>query len=100
MIECTIPKGESERCDSTFDDLESQWVMYVDGALNANGLGARLILINPEGEDIQYSIHFSFSSINNETEYEALIIKLMMPKELGVQHLKAYNNSQLIVNMC
>lgn len=76
VIEYTIPKGEFERDDSMLKDLESQWTMYVDGASNANGSGEGLILINPEWEDIQYTLSFGFSSTNNQAKYEALIAAL------------------------
>lgn len=39
-----------------------------------------------------------FSSNNNEAKYEALIASLKASKELGVQHLKVYSDSQLIVS--
>lgn len=36
-------------------------------------------------------------STNNKVEYEALIASLAIAKELEVQHLKAYSDSQLII---
>lgn len=33
----------------------------------------------------------------NEVEYEALIAGLTIAKEMGVQHLKAYSDSQLVI---
>lgn len=91
------PKGKSEGDDSWLEDPESQWAMHVDGVSNVNGLRAGLILTSPEMEDIQYALHFGFLSTNNEAEYEALIIVLTIAKELGVQYLKAYSDSQLVV---
>lgn len=35
---------------------------------------------------------------NNEAEYEALIAGPDITKELGVQYLKAYSNSQLFIS--
>ena len=72
--------------------------MYVDGASNANGSGAGLVLISPEGWDIQYALRFGFPSINNETEYEALVTGPIIAKEMGVRHLKVYSNSRLVVS--
>lgn len=71
--------------------------MHVDNSSNANRLGAGLILTSLEGDVIQYALHFRFSSINNEAKFEALIIGLKISKKLGVQHLKAYNDSQLVI---
>lgn len=97
VTEYTILEGESEEGNSTLKDPKSQWAIYMDGALDANGSRVGLILTNPEGEDIQYALSFGFSSINNEAEYEALIIRLTINKELGVQHLNAYSDLQLVI---
>lgn len=61
----------------------------MDGASNANGSGAGLILTNLEGEDIQYALCFGFPSTNNKAKYETLSASLTIAKELKVQHLKA-----------
>ena len=41
---------------------------------------------------------FWIPSINNETEYEVLIAGLKLAKELKVNNLKLYSDSQLVVN--
>lgn len=79
------------------EDLGSQWAMYMDGALNANGSIEGLILINPEGEDIQYTFHLEFPFTNNKPKDETKIASFKIAKELGVQYLKAYSDSQLVV---
>ena len=55
------------------------------------------MLVSLEGWDIQYALRFGFPSTNNETEYEALVTGLTIAKEMGVQHLKAHSDSQLVV---
>ena len=47
----------------------STWKLSVDGALNAQGSGADLILTSPEGIDIEYALRFGFRTSNNEAEY-------------------------------
>ena len=47
------------------------WKLFVDGASNAQGSGAGLILTSPEGIDIEYALRFGFQASNNEAEYEA-----------------------------
>ena len=41
------------------DDLPI-WKLFVDGASNAQGSGAGLILTSPEGIDIEYALRFGF----------------------------------------
>ena len=36
------------------------WKLSIDGAANAQGSGARLILTSPEGIDIEYALRFGF----------------------------------------
>ena len=57
VVECTIPynKPEDEANDkrkqaTTFElNLTSAWVLHIDGASNAQGSGAGLILTNSKG---------------------------------------------------
>lgn len=72
--------------------------MHVDGSLSANWLGVELIPTSPKEDVIRHALHFGFPSTNNEVEYEVLTASLKISKKLGVQHLKAYSNSRLIVN--
>ena len=46
----------------------STWKLSVDGASNAQGSGAGLILTSPEGIDIEYALRFGFHTSNNEAE--------------------------------
>ena len=69
----------------------------MDGSSNMSGAGAGLILVNPEGIITEYMLHFEFSATNNEAEYEALITGLRIAKELEVDRLQVYNDSQLMV---
>ena len=44
------------------------WKLSVDGATNAQGSGAGLILTSPEGIDIEYALIFGFQASNNKAE--------------------------------
>ena len=50
------------------------WRVYVDGAANQKGSGVGLVLISPENITIEKSLRLGFLAINNETEYEALLV--------------------------
>ena len=54
------------------------WELYVDGAANQRGSGVGLILVSPEKITIEKSLRLSFSATNNESEYEALLMRIMM----------------------
>lgn len=98
VMEFSILEEESEEDDSAEKVPGNQWVMHVDGSSNTNVSGARLILTNLEGDVIQYALRFGFPSTNSEAEYKVLITGLRISKELGVQHLKACSDSQLVVS--
>ena len=78
------------------DDLPI-WKLSVDGASNAQGSGAGLILTSPEGIDIEYALRFGFHASNNEVEYEAVIAGLNLAHSLEVDQLEVYSDSQLVV---
>ena len=56
-----------------------------------------MILTSLDGVVVEYALHFEFFGSNNEAECEVLVTGLRMVKDLGVQHLKVYSDSQLIV---
>ena len=104
VVECTIPDNNTE--DESNDkiksletpkyDLTSVWVLHIDGASNAQGSEAGLILTNFEGVITEYALRFNFKASNNQTEYEALLASLKITKELDINSLKVFTNSQLI----
>ena len=75
----------------------SIWKLFVDGASNAQGSGAGLILTSPEGIDIEYALRFGFHASNNEAEYKAVIASLNLANSLEVDQLEVCSDSQLVV---
>ena len=73
------------------------WKLSVDGAANAQGSGAGLILTSPEGIDIEYALRFGFQASNNEAEYEAVIAGLNLAHSMEVDQLEVCSDSQLVV---
>ena len=55
-----------------------------------------MMLISLEG--LYCALHFGFQVSNNEVKYEALTASLRLAKELKVNNLKVYSDSQLIVS--
>ena len=88
--------GSKEAATPEFDP-ESTWVLHIDGASNAQGSGAGFLLTNSEGVVTEYALRFNFKTSNNQAEYEALLAGLRVVKELRIDSLKVFSDSQLIV---
>ena len=59
------------------------WELYVDEAANQRGSEVGLVLVSPEKITIEKSLRLSFSATNNEVEYEALLMGMMMVQKMG-----------------
>ncbi|XP_066324149.1 uncharacterized protein [Miscanthus floridulus] len=82
----------------TLDVTHEYWTMYFDGSIMAPGLGARVVLISPNGSRLRYSIRLYFLASNNTMEYKALINGLCIAIELGATWLYVHSNSELVVD--
>ena len=71
-------------------------MLYIDGASNVQDSGACLILNNSEEIVTEYAIRFNFKVSNNQAEYEALLAGLKIIKELDIDNLNIFTDSQLI----
>ena len=88
--------AEPAKDPQTTTDL-SIWKLSIDGASNAQGSGAGLILTSLEGIDIEYAVRFRFRASNYEAEYEAVIAGLNLAHSLEVDQLEVCSDSQLVV---
>jgi ribonuclease HI len=76
----------------------THWRMNFDGSKMLDGLGAGVILTSPKGDKLQYVLQIHFRASNNVTEYEALVHGLKMAKEIGIQRILYYEDSDLVVH--
>ena len=98
IAEFTNPEGERlEEVPITTTAKLPRWELFVDRSSNEGGSGAGLILVSPEGHRVHYALRFGFKASNNETEYKALIAGLKLAKEMKVECLEIYSDSQLVV---
>jgi ribonuclease HI len=74
------------------------WTMYFDGSLMKTGAGAGLLFISPLRKHVRYVLRLHFPASNNVVEYEALVNGLRIAIELGVRHLDARGDSQLVID--
>ena len=75
----------------------SPWEVYVDGALNQKSFGVGLVLISPEKVIVEKSLRLDFSAMNNEVEYEALMMGMTMVQRMGGKSVKVFSDLRLVV---
>ncbi|XP_021733078.1 uncharacterized protein LOC110699873 [Chenopodium quinoa] len=78
-------------------DTSAPWALYVDGSSSKAGSGAGLVIISPEGEMFEYAVKFAFYTLNNEAEYEAVILGLNLCQFMKIKFVQVCSDSQLIV---
>ena len=71
--------------------------MYFDGSSSKEGAEASIVLVSPSGEMISLMYKLEFVTTNNTTEYEALLLGLNAAKDLGIQQISVYGDSELVV---
>ena len=69
----------------------------MDGAVNQWGAGVGLVLVSPEKITIEKSLRLGFSATNNETEYEALLMGMVMVQKMGGRVVEMFSDSRLII---
>jgi len=77
------------------EEANFRWVLSVDGSSNKQGSGAGVILEGPNGLLIEQALWFAFKASNNQAQYEALIVGMLLTKEMGAQSLLAKSDSLL-----
>ena len=95
-------EGGSEKLDEGLVGVASvqclpPWQLYIDGAVNQRGSGVGLVLVSPERITIEKSLRLNFSATNNEAEYEALLIGMMMVQKMGEKAVRVFSDSKLVV---
>jgi ribonuclease HI len=71
--------------------------MYFDGALNLEGVGAGVLLISPQEEQLKYVLQIHYKASNNGAEFEALIYGLCIAVSLGIKRLLAFGDSKVVI---
>ena len=78
---------------------DAAWMLYVDGSMTNKGSGAGLIVVSPKGHKYDHALKFLFKASNNDVEYKAVLVGMELCHALGVECLRAFSDSQLVVNL-
>jgi ribonuclease HI len=74
------------------------WRMNFNGSKMLGGLGAGVVFTSPKGDKLQYVLQIHFRASNNVAEYEALVHGLKLAKEIGIQRILCFGDSDLVVH--
>ena len=56
-----------------------------------------LVVVPPEKITIEKSLKLGFLAMNNEAEYEALLVGMVMVQKMGGKVVKVFSDSRLVV---
>ena len=73
------------------------WRVYVNGAANQRGSRVGLVVISPNKIIIEKSLNIGFLAINNEVEYEALLVGMTMVQKMEGKIVEIYSDSRLVI---
>ena len=88
---------ERQPVDNEPTDPSNVWSLRIDESSNVNGSCIGVVLESPMGEKVCYALRLQFPMSNNKAEYETLIARLRLAKEMGLEQVKIYSDSQLVV---
>ena len=74
------------------------WNIYMDGSSNKQAGGAGVVLISSEEDRIECMIRLEFPMINNEAEYEVLIVGLDLARTTRIENMIIHCDSQVITS--
>ncbi|XP_070053972.1 uncharacterized protein [Nicotiana tomentosiformis] len=73
------------------------WTLFTDGAYNVKWSGFEVVLVTPSRETLRQTIK-TVPLINNEAEYEALVVGLELARGLNFEVIEIKCDSQLELN--
>ncbi|GKD08246.1 reverse transcriptase domain-containing protein [Tanacetum coccineum] len=83
---------------STEEQIPEPWILFTDGSSCLEGSRAGLILTSLKGIKFTYALIFVVDASNNEAEYEALMARLRIAKQMDVKNLVGKVDSRLVEN--
>lgn len=94
----TIVKQEHKESDNDNIFHESRWHLDFDGLVNRLGVGAGVWIHNIESNNFEaHAFRVNFKCTINMAEYEALILRLQIIRNLGAKSVSIMGDSELII---
>ncbi|XP_070679267.1 uncharacterized protein [Malus domestica] len=83
--------GMVETCDN-------YWTMYFEGLSTSSSAGVGIVIQSPNHDRWYFSLKLNFECINNQAEYETLIIGLGILHDLQATRALIFGDSELVIN--
>jgi ribonuclease HI len=77
--------------------IVTPWTLYFDGSICNEGQGIGIVLVSLSNVSFNFSSRLKTYCTNNQGEYEALLFGLELLNCMEVKHVKAFGDSQLVV---
>ncbi|GAA0169266.1 hypothetical protein LIER_23790 [Lithospermum erythrorhizon] len=97
IIECTTKDPQKDQEYVPGLPERPRWILYVNGTSNPKGSEARILIQGPKGLQFEYSLRFLFKTMNNETEYEAIVTRLLLAQSLSITRMMVRGDSKLVI---
>jgi hypothetical protein len=88
--------NDSHKLDMSYLTI-TPWTLYFDGSVCNEGQGIGIVLVSPSDVSFDLSSRLKTYCTNNQAKYEALLLGLELLNCMGVKHVKAFGDSQLVV---
>ncbi|CAM9002129.1 unnamed protein product [Rhodiola kirilowii] len=82
--------------DIFYIDVLPPWQMFFDGAARRDGAG--VVFVSPENHLLPFSFTLTQLCSNNMAEYQALLLGLQMARQIRIDEMDIYGDSQLVIN--
>jgi hypothetical protein len=73
------------------------WTLYFNGSVCNEGQGIGIMLVSSSNVPFDFSSRLKTYCSNNQVEYEALLFGLELLDYMGVKHVRAFGDSQLVI---
>jgi ribonuclease HI len=88
--------NDTQKLDMSYLTI-THWTLYFDGSVCNEGQGIGIVLVSPSDVSFGFTSRLKTYCTNNQTKYEALLFGLELLNCMRVKHVKAFYDSQLVV---